>query len=252
VLLNRYSESLTNNIKARNHILPRLWLTQKLFSFLEKVAFCSHPSVLWSWWRVFGKTKCFLPVPDTASYIRGWMQMVLTPNDLFSWNNKYSKYMAILLRYIHHNGFIAHLPAMHVNLLCACWYSWAVKESSSLSFCRLPISLRFTSCLLLCLKLTDAPHSGPGTHPPLPLPRWRLHSQGPHTLPFQDTRHYLLYIYQCLILLSHPLPSLLGVSYYHHGFYLLYIFIPLSWFFSRVIYSARINTRLTDSYSSPV
>ncbi len=37
-----------------------------------------------------------LTVPDTASYIRGWMQMVLTPNDLFSWNNKYSKYMVIL------------------------------------------------------------------------------------------------------------------------------------------------------------
>ncbi len=31
-------------------------------------------------------------VPDTASYIRGWIQMVLAPNDLFSWNNKYNKY----------------------------------------------------------------------------------------------------------------------------------------------------------------
>jgi hypothetical protein len=50
----------------------------------------------------------WLVVPDTASYIRGWMQMVLTPNDLFSWNNKYSKYMAILLHYIHYNGFIAN------------------------------------------------------------------------------------------------------------------------------------------------
>ncbi len=45
-------------------------------------------------------------VPDTASYIRGWMQMVLTPNDLFSWNNKYSKYTVILshiytLQWIH-------------------------------------------------------------------------------------------------------------------------------------------------------
>ncbi len=119
------------------------------------------------------------------------MHMVLTPNDLFSWNNKYSKYMVILSRYIPYNGFIAHLPAMHVNLLCACWYSWAVRGSSSLSFCSLPISLRFTSCLLLCPKLTDAPHSGPGTHPPLPLPKWRLHSQGLHTLPFQDTRQYV-------------------------------------------------------------
>ncbi len=40
-------------------------------------------------------------VPDTASYIRGWIQMVATPNDLFSWNNKYSKYTVILTHYIH-------------------------------------------------------------------------------------------------------------------------------------------------------
>jgi hypothetical protein len=36
-------------------------------------------------------------VPDTASYIRGWIQMVLAPNDLFSWNNKYSKYTNIYI-----------------------------------------------------------------------------------------------------------------------------------------------------------
>jgi hypothetical protein len=35
---------------------------------------------------------CFVIVPYTASYIRGWIQMVLAPNDLFSWNNKYNKY----------------------------------------------------------------------------------------------------------------------------------------------------------------
>jgi hypothetical protein len=122
------------------------------------------------------------------------MQMVLTPNDLFSWNNKYSKYTVILLRYICYNGFTSHLPAMHVNLLCACWYSWAVKGSSSSSFCRLSISLWFTSCLLLCPKLTDASHSGPGAHPPLPFPKWRLHSQGPHTLPFQGTRQQFSYL----------------------------------------------------------
>jgi hypothetical protein len=32
-------------------------------------------------------------VPDTASCIRGWIQMVLAPNDLFSWNKKYNKYI---------------------------------------------------------------------------------------------------------------------------------------------------------------
>ncbi len=123
------------------------------------------------------------------------MQMVLTPNDLFSWNNKYSKYMVILLRYIHYNGFTAHFPAMHVDLLCACWYSWAVKGSSSLSFCRLLISLRFTSRLLPCLKLTDAPYSGPGTCPPFPLSKWRLHSQDPHTLPSQGARQSQQFIF---------------------------------------------------------
>ncbi len=61
-----------------------------------------------------------------------------------------------------------------------------MKGSSSLSSCRLPISLRFTSCLLLCPKLTDAYYSGLGTRP-LPLPKWRLHTQGPHTLPSQGT-----------------------------------------------------------------
>ncbi len=40
-------------------------------------------------------TTCI--VPNTASYIRGWIQMVLTPNDLFSWNNKYSKYTNIYI-----------------------------------------------------------------------------------------------------------------------------------------------------------
>ncbi len=29
---------------------------------------------------------------DGFLYIRGWMQMVITPNYLFSWNNRYNKY----------------------------------------------------------------------------------------------------------------------------------------------------------------
>jgi hypothetical protein len=106
--------------------------------------------------------------------------------------------MVITLCYIHCNEFTSHPPAMHVNLLCACWYSWAMKGSSSLSFCRLPISLWFTSCLLLCPKLTDAPYSGYGAPPPLPFPKWRLHSQGPHTLPFQGARHLHLQFYSTL------------------------------------------------------
>ncbi len=37
--------------------------------------------------------KVIMYVPDTVSCIRGWIQMVLAPNDSFSWNNKYNKYI---------------------------------------------------------------------------------------------------------------------------------------------------------------
>jgi hypothetical protein len=61
----------------------------------------------------------YIHVPDTASYIRGWIQMVLTPNDLFCWNNKYSKYTIILSRLytlvqIHSSSF----SCAHQHTLC--------------------------------------------------------------------------------------------------------------------------------------
>ncbi len=52
-----------------------------------------------------------LSVPDTASYIRGWIQMVLAPNDLFSWNNKYNKYH----RYNVIDIFTCFFLAMHTT-----------------------------------------------------------------------------------------------------------------------------------------
>jgi hypothetical protein len=91
------------------------------------------------------------------------------------------------------NGFTFHLPAMHVNLLCACWHSEAVKGSSSLSSRRLLISLRITSFLFLCPEPTDAPC--PYYEDPTPsFPRWRPHPQGPHTLPFQGPRHLQFWV----------------------------------------------------------
>ncbi len=88
--------------------------------------------------------------------------------------------------HIHNNEFTSRLLAMHINSLCACWHSKAVKESSS-SSSRLLISLWVTSPLFLCLELTDAPcHYYGGSVPPSPI--WRPHSQGPHTLPSQGTR----------------------------------------------------------------
>ncbi len=89
-------------------------------------------------------------VPDTASYIRGWMQMVLAPNDLFSWNNKYSKYTVTLLPTLQWIYSLFFSYARH-HSLCACWHSWAVKGSSSSFLIRSLISLWVTSSLLLCL-----------------------------------------------------------------------------------------------------
>jgi hypothetical protein len=50
-------------------------------------------------------------VPDTAFYIRGWIQMVLAPNDLFSWKNKYNKYHG----YNVINTFTCFFLAMHTT-----------------------------------------------------------------------------------------------------------------------------------------
>jgi hypothetical protein len=119
--------------------------------------------------------------------------MVLTPNDLFSWNNKYSKYTVILSHYIHQQWihFSSSSYSMHVNLLCACWHSEAVKGSSYLSSRRLLISLHITSFLFLCPEPTDAPCPYYEDLAP-PSPRWRPHPQGPHTLPFQGPRQLSL------------------------------------------------------------
>ncbi len=127
-------------------------------------------------------------VPDTASYIRGWMQMVLTPNDLFSWNNKYSKYTIILLHlYTLRNRFAPHLPAMHITYsvhagILKLWRGRLPRPLVVFSS-----SLWITSSLFLCPELTDAPClCYEGLVPP--LPRWRSHPQGRHMLPFQGTR----------------------------------------------------------------
>jgi hypothetical protein len=46
------------------------------------------------------------------------MQMVLTPNDLFSWNNKYSKYMVILSHI-----YTLTMGSLSIFQLCTLTYS---------------------------------------------------------------------------------------------------------------------------------
>ncbi len=59
--------------------------------------------------------------------------MVLAPNDLFSWNNKYNKYN----NYTSPIHSLVSPWAMHINLLCACWHHEAMRRSSSLASCHL-------------------------------------------------------------------------------------------------------------------
>ncbi len=111
-----------------------------------------------------------------------WHQMIYFPGTI----NIVSTRLYCHIIYIN-KGSTFHLPAMHVNLLCACWHSEAVKGSSSFSTRRLLISLRITSFLFLCPEPTDAPWPY-YEDPAPPSPRWRPHPQGPHTLPFQGPR----------------------------------------------------------------
>jgi hypothetical protein len=112
-----------------------------------------------------------------------WHQMIYFPGTI----NIVSTWTYIYIN----NGFTFHLPAAHIDLLCACWHLEAVKGSSSLSSRRLLISPRITSLHFPCPELTDAPCPRSGDPVP-PSPRWRSHSQGPHTLPFQGPTHLVL------------------------------------------------------------
>ncbi len=80
------------------------------------------------------------------------------------------------------NEFTSPLPAVHVNLLCACWHSEAVKGSSSLSSRRLLISLWVTSLLFLCPELTDAPYPYYGARSPFSQNGALIHRVRTHSL----------------------------------------------------------------------
>jgi hypothetical protein len=115
-------------------------------------------------------------VPDTASYIRGLIQRVLAPNDLFSWNNKYNKY----IEYNITDAFTSFFLAMHTHhLLCACWHLEAMKGSSSLISCRLLILSCLVPSLIWAQLTLLVPALGIRSHLPengAPIHRVRAHS----------------------------------------------------------------------------
>ncbi len=117
-----------------------------------------------------------LTVPDTASYIRGWIQMVLAPNDLFSWNNKYNKYIEYNITNMFTCFFLATATAH--NLLCACWHLETMKGSSSSTPCR-PLSRPVPS--LIWAQLTLLVHAL-GIRSPLPQNGAPIHRVRAHSL----------------------------------------------------------------------
>jgi hypothetical protein len=137
----------------------------------------------WEGWSYFAEMLLHLIsqdiiVPDTASYIRGWIQMVLARNDLFSWNNKYNSTMNTV------SPTHSLVSSWLCTLLTLCMLaSWSHEGVVFLDF--LSSSHPVTSFPFLYLGSTDAPCSRLGDPVP-PSPKWRPHSQGPRTLPYRD------------------------------------------------------------------
>jgi hypothetical protein len=135
----------------------------------------SYNEYYWCMLNSYFQQPLLSTVPDTASYIRGWIQMVLAPNALFSWNNKYNKYS----EYNVTDTFTSIFLAMHINLLCACRHLEAMKGSSSLSSCRLLILSRLLSSLVWAQLTLPVPALGirsPLSQNGAPIHRVRAHS----------------------------------------------------------------------------
>ncbi len=118
------------------------------------------------------------------TYIRGWMQMVLAPNDLFSWNNNTMSTM--LLRIFTH--YISCRLCTLTLTLCII-ASWSRDEVVVFASWHLVMSSR-----LPCPNSTDAhwPQLGAPVPPP---PKWRPLPQGPRTLPFQGPEQHLVHMF---------------------------------------------------------
>jgi hypothetical protein len=105
---------------------------------------------------------------------------------------------------------------MHINSLCACWHSEAVKGSSSLFSRRLLISLWVTSPLFLCPELTDAPCPYYGGSVLLPQNGALIHRVRTHSLSrVKDTPLVRIrWIHVGSLSWSPPLPG--PCPYVHH------------------------------------
>ncbi len=110
--------------------------------------------------------------------------MVLAPNDLFSWNNKYNKYNGYNVTDTFTCFFVSYAHQLTLCML-ASWSHEAVVFLDLWSS-----SHPITSSLFPYLGSTDAPCSRFGDPVP-PSPKWRPYSQGPRTLPYRDPEQEL-------------------------------------------------------------
>ncbi len=121
-------------------------------------------TVYWIWTRL-GRDSS----RHSFTYFRGWMQMVLAPNDLFSWNNNTMNYNA-------YDGYLHYCWSMHDD-------TYSVHDRSLKPWLgRLPCFRHFVmSSHLPCPGSTDAHCLPLGARAPrpqsgVPSPRVRAHS----------------------------------------------------------------------------
>ncbi len=121
-------------------------------------------------------------VPDTASYIRGWIQMVLAPNDLFPETINPIRTLNIYTTLTH--SLVSSQQCTPLTLcMLASWSRGGVVFLNFLSSSHSITSFRFPY-----LGSTDAPWPRLGYLGPL-SPRWHPHSLGLRTLPYRDPEH---------------------------------------------------------------
>ncbi len=110
------------------------------------------------------------------TYIRGWMQVVLAPNDLFSWNKNTVRHGILQWEYIMYLHYATYYTMQATLTLCIT-ISWSREGAVFFVLGHLA-----TASLLPCPESTDAHCLFLGVRGPL-SPKWRPLSQDPPTLP---------------------------------------------------------------------
>ncbi len=97
-------------------------------------------------------------------YIRGWMQMVIAPNYLFSWNDRYNKYNVTIIFTCFLLGLCTWTHSVHAHVLKP-WRGSLPWLPAISSFCHL-----FPLCLSGPNWCSVSPLGGPGHSPSKMVP----------------------------------------------------------------------------------